>query len=354
MVLASSARAGAELFVVQLAKKLMAEGTEVAVVLLQPGEVGGLLRDARIRVCQLDMKSMFSVGELLPLIRFFVRERFDVIHAHGGRAVAYAAGGAVFCRTSARVATVHQLDRRQRCALGSEIIENALYRHAFHRIIGVSDACCRDVVVRRGVPNHKVARIYNGVEESGGQWRVRTGRAIGALGRLNPAKGFDRLIRAFHLLAAKDPACRLVLGGEGPARRDLEKLRDDGCGRERIELLGLVTDTQEFFQRIDVLAIPSRSESFGLVAVEAMVQGVPVIAMAIDGLVEVLGQGEYGELVGGEQPQDLADALGALLADRERREQLARRGLKRAKDFAIGQCAAQYLEQYRLVCGDRG
>lgn len=349
LVLASSARAGAELFVVQLAKALRAGGEDVTVILLQQGEVASLLDEAKVRVIQLHMRSKRSVGALVPLARHLALERFDIIHAHGARAVAYAGCAAFFSPRSARLATVHQLVNAT-TAEGQGRIENLLYCRFYHRIIGVTRACCEDVVSRRGVPPEKVALIYNGTEVVPQRPRLRSGRVIGALGRFSPAKGLDRLVQAFHLLAETDSQCRLVLG-EGPERARLESMAAAGCGRAQIEFAGLVTDTAGFFDRIDVLAIPSRTESFGLVAVEAMAQGVPVLAMDVGGLREVLEQGTCGNLVREEGAPAFAEALRELLDNRERRTQLAEAGPVRARHFSIERCATEHRAAYCSVKG---
>ncbi len=350
LVLASSARAGAELFVVNLARTLQACGDQVTVILLQYGEVASLLDEAGVRVIQLHMRSSRSLQVLLPLARHLALERFDIIHAHGARAAALASCAAVFSPWSIRFATVHQLVDATASARRSGF-ENLLYRRMYHQVIGVSRACCDDIVSVRGVDREKVALIYNGIEVTPHQPRPRSGRVIGALGRFSPAKGFDRLVQAFHLVAETDSECRLVVGGEGPGRAHLESLAAAGCGRGRIEFTGLVTDTAGFFDRIDVLSIPSRTESFGLVALEALAQGIPVLAADVGGLREVLDQGRYGELVCEESVPAFADALRELLNNRRRRAQLAEVGPIRAQEFAIQYCAARHRAAFRSAKG---
>lgn len=351
LVVASSARAGAELFVVSLAKALRAGGEDVAVILLQQGDLSSLLETAGVRVIQLQMHSRRSIGVSLPLARHFAIERFDVIHAHGARAAAYASCAAIFSPCSARIATVHQLIDAI-TSPGKGRIENLLYGQLYHQIIGVSRCCCEDVISGRGVHPEKVALIYNGIEVVPQRSRLRSGRVIGALGRLSPVKGFGRLVRAFHLLASTDSQCRLVLGGEGPERVHLESLAAAGCGKARIEFAGLVTDTAGFLDRIDILAIPSQTESFGLVAVEAMAQGVPILAADVGGLREILDQGRFGNLVRVEGVPAFADALRELLSDANRRAHLANAGPVRARDFSIQHCAMQHQAVYRRVKGE--
>lgn len=353
LVLASSARAGAELFVVGLAKALQVDGEDVTVILLQKGDVACLLDEAGVRVIQLHMRSKRSLGVMLSLARHLTLENFDIVHAHGARAAACASLAALFSPRSVRIATAHQL--MDATASGGKCrIENFCYRKLYQKVICVSRACCDDVVLRRQVHQKKVCLIHNGVEIIPQRYRLRSGRVIGALGRLSPAKGFDRLVQAFHLLAQTDSQCRLVLGGEGPERARLESLAAAGCGHPRIEFVGLVTDTTRFFEGIDILAIPSRTESFGLVAVEAMAQGVPILATDVGGLREVLGQGRFGNLVRDERALALAEALRELLGNGERRTQLAETGPERAQKYSIQLCALRHRSVYRsLMMGNR-
>ena len=116
-----------------------------------------------------------------------------------------------------------------------------------------------------------------------GRWQ---GPAV-VLARLDPKKGIDLAIRAFHKIAARLPARRLVIGGDGDPQyvRDLRAIADAGPGAGRIEFVGWVegADRARILGQASVFVLPSAQENFGLSMVEAMAMGLPVIvAQTID------------------------------------------------------------------------
>ncbi len=155
-----------------------------------------------------------------------------------------------------------------------------------------------------------------------------------ALGRLIPKKGFDVLIRACGILRERGLDLRLVLGGSGRCRSDLEDLAGKlGLG-DRVELRGFVPQhlVPEFLASGDVFVMPSVVDSTGdrdglpNVILEALLQGVPVVASDVCAIREAVRDGETGFLVPQGDPLTLADAIQEMLKDRERALQTAREG----------------------------
>lgn len=106
-------------------------------------------------------------------------------------------------------------------------------------------------------------------------------RAVGAIGRLERQKGFDILIEAFQ--KCTDPDARLLIFGEGSERSHLETL---AAGDPRIEFRGHVSDPTQAYGAVDIVAVPSRWEAFGLVVREAKAAGRPVLLAPVDGLLD--------------------------------------------------------------------
>lgn len=125
---------------------------------------------------------------------------------------------------------------------------------------------------------------------------------IGAIGRLDPQKGFDRLIPAFRDTA--NPDLRLRIIGDGPERAALEALAE---GDSRIEFAGFVEDPVAAMTGLDAVAMPSRWEAYGLVALEARAAGRPVLVAPVDGLADHAAAGAVE--VTGNTRSDWTDAL---------------------------------------------
>ena len=133
---------------------------------------------------------------------------------------------------------------------------------------------------------------------------------IGALGRLHVNKGFDILLQAAALLRERGMPVKLQIAGDGPEAGTLRTLAARlGLQAEDLTFTGWVTGPADYLAKLDLFVLPSRVEPFGLVVVEAMAAGVPVIASDIDGPRTILKSGELGAMVAPEDPSALADAI---------------------------------------------
>ena len=164
-------------------------------------------------------------------------------------------------------------------------------------------------------------------------------------GRLEPLKGADTLLNAVATLCDLprfDDVVTLVIGedsGDGAAaggeRRRLEaQAGTHGLGA-RVRFLGAVEheDLADYYELADVFVMPSLTETFGLVALEAQALGTPVVASAVGGLTEVIADGETGTLVAARQPQAFADAIAVLLDDPDLRDRMGEAARARAATF---------------------
>lgn len=147
---------------------------------------------------------------------------------------------------------------------------------------------------------------------------------IGALGRLHEIKGFDVLLRAAAGLRDQGVDFRVKLAGDGPELASLKQLAADLGLEDRVEFVGWVVDPSAFLNTIDLFVVPSRYESFGLVVIEAMAAGVPVITSDIEGPCEILKGGQLGTLFRSEDVADLSRAMALVFASWPRAFRLAR------------------------------
>jgi len=183
------------------------------------------------------------------------------------------------------------------------------------------------------------------------------------VGRIQPLKAPDVLLRAVARLLEREPARRdrltvAVLGG--PSGTGLERPRRlQQLARE----LGIADVVQfvppvdraelvQWYRSADLLAVPSYSESFGLVALEAEACGTPVVAANVGGLPDAVG--DAGRLVDGHDPADWATAIAELLDGSALREQLARNAIAHAAGFGWDATSERLLEIYRHACRSTG
>ncbi|WP_298326328.1 glycosyltransferase [Asticcacaulis sp.] len=136
---------------------------------------------------------------------------------------------------------------------------------------------------------------------------------IGAMGRLHSIKGFDLLLEACVELRAAGQRFELRIAGDGPERAALEALTRQLRLEDHVRFCGWAEDPLTFLHGVDLFVVPSREESFGLVVIEALAAGVPVVASDTEGPREVLCGGQFGALFPKENTAALAQALGGVL-----------------------------------------
>jgi len=172
------------------------------------------------------------------------------------------------------------------------------------------------------------------------------------VGRIQPLKGLDVAVRALAELGRAD-ATLVVVGGASGADGDREVTRI----HDLVDSLGLTEQVRfvppqphhllsTYYRAADVCLVPSRSESFGLVALESTACGTPVIAAAVGGLRSLVEHGRTGFLVESRDPADFAAATARILGDRDLSTALAAAGAARARDYTWSTTAARLRRVY--------
>jgi glycosyltransferase involved in cell wall biosynthesis len=152
---------------------------------------------------------------------------------------------------------------------------------------------------------------------------------IGTVGRLIPLKGHRYALEAFAAMAARLPKLVWLFVGAGPERDSLEaQARSRGLA-SRVRFLGHRDDVPHLLAGLDLLVHPTLVEGFGLGVLEAMVQGLPVVATRTGALPETVIDGLTGVLVPPRDPEALGEAIVSLLADRARMDRLGQQGRAR-------------------------
>ena len=212
------------------------------------------------------------------------------------------------------------------------------------RVICVSEHIRQKVVTEYGVDPRRAVLIHCGIDPQlfcpaappPGPLRLLT------VARMNPVKGLGDLIAACALLRDRGLAFRLSLVGDGAERPELEEqVRALGL-EEQIALLGALPNEQlpRLYQEHSLFVLPSHSEGMGVVLMEALASGLPVVASRVGGIPEVVEDGVDGLLVAPRQPQQLAEAILALQdAPRQQRARMASAG--REKILARFNCQVE-------------
>jgi glycosyltransferase involved in cell wall biosynthesis len=181
--------------------------------------------------------------------------------------------------------------------------------------------------------NLKTTAIHNGVDVAellGAVTAQHNNLAnyILCIAHQNPKKNLDQLIRAFMRVKNIDTSLSLVLVGDGPMRRTLEELAGALQLDGKIHFLGWKNraEVAELLKGCTLFVLPSKSEPFGIVIIEAMACRKPVVASRVGGIPEIIEHGKNGIMVDPDDPLDLAGAIEALLNDPDLRESLGANG----------------------------
>lgn len=154
---------------------------------------------------------------------------------------------------------------------------------------------------------------------------------IGAPAELTERKGLTYLIEAVPLVLAQHAGARFLIIGRGHLEERLRRMVAERGLEESVHLLGFVPNVAERMAQWDLLVLPSLWDPFPQVILEAMANGVPVVASAVDGAQEMVVHGETGFLVPPADPPALADAIIRLLADQKLARQMGQAGRARVE-----------------------
>ncbi len=214
---------------------------------------------------------------------------------------------------------------------------------------------CRQHALRAGAPADRIRLVFNGTDlrrfspdENGDRRSPRFGpNMIFACRQLFPRKGIRFLLEAAAQLKPRFPDLKVVLAGDGFERPELARLAADLGIAADVTFLGWVPNTElpPYYRAAAVSVIPSLEEGFGIPAAEAMGCEVAVVASDAGGLPEVVENGVTGLVVPRGDSTALAQAIGSLLADPERRRAMGQAGRARALRLFDWDRSAEQFEQ---------
>ena len=272
------------------------------------------------------MRGIGGAGTLLRLVRLVREQCIDIIHTHLTRAAYYGLLLGLWTRKPV-VSTVHVFTCDPAYRWLSQL---------GHPLIAVSEAV-RQWLIDHGVPASEVQTIYNATDfvslngankriplEVREEFRVPlNSKLIGVFAKVAPIKGQDLLIEALPQVIRLHPNTHVLFVGRNGGEFALhtqQRAKELGV-QDHVIFTGLRTDVARLMQAVDVVTLPSRSETFGLAVLEAMALGKPVVATRVGGLAELVRDGETGILVD-YTTASLAHALNELLSSADLRYRL--------------------------------
>lgn len=293
---------------------------------------------------------------------------FDVMHVHDWLA---AFSGITFKHYLKKpmVLTVHstEVGRAQGLHSPDSFSINGIEWWATYeadRVIVCSQSMKNEICDHFNLPRDKVDVIPNAIDPTKYQTSVDRGavrqryevgwgeKLVLCVGRLVPQKGIEYFIRAIPLIARRHPEAKYVIVGEGWSRDILEAEARASRNADKIRFTGFASDKEvvDLMTSADVLVVPSIYEPFGIVALEGMATGVPVVASRVGGLAEVIDHERTGIFVYPRSPESIAWGIDRILSDPDHAKWLAENAKEKLhKAYSWEAVAMKTVEVYRKV-----
>ena len=291
---------------------------------------------------------------LFSLWGFLRREKIDVIETFTHDSNMVALPIAWLARVPVRIATHHGVIEgfsRWRMFIHSWMVNHNIA----HKLVAVSQKT-REVSLSEGVREERIAVIANGIVplpiESRSRLEVREEAGMDvndlmlvSVGRLVYQKAHEVLIACMPDVLKEFPNAKVLIFGEGPLRTDLQAQIEKLDLSNSVKLPGKTDQIAQHLASADIFVMPSRWEGLPIALLEAMSAGLPSVATKVEGVDEVLLEGEHGLFVPVENPQALAQAILQLLRDPQARSRMgAAARLHISTKYTVDRMCEQYLE----------
>jgi len=349
---------GGEVHLTQLAQGLQDRGHHVVSLVRPHSQLALRLRDLGLEAIPLAPHDWYDPVSMSRLGRWLRGQGIQILHTHLPRD--YYIGATVTLGTDIRnVGTRHLLR-----PISKPVFKRPFLRR-FHAMIAVSDAVRRGLAATDVLDPDRVEVVHNGIPlrppdpARWARWRLARGLrtadpVIGYVGMLAPEKGLDTLLTAVAALAPHHPRLKVVLLGDDRGRPGYAALlaqRAQALGLAGyVDFLGYVPEAAGLSGAFDVQVICSQAEPFGLVTLEAMAAGRPVVATDSGGSPEIVRDGVEGFLVPPQDARRLAVHLETLLHSPGLRREMGARGRARvATDFSLAAMVTGTENVYRKV-----
>jgi len=291
----------------------------------------------------------FSIVKgFLQIYRLIKEKRFDIVHSHTsvggliGRIAGKLAGVPVVIWSIHGFASHEGQNRFKKYFF--LLIEKLLDKFTDH-YVAVSEALKKEGIQNRILTSNKITVIHNGIElrnynknfnviQKKKELGIEMSRTIiGTVTRFEPQKAIHDFLVSVSYVKKTYPDIKVVIAGDGPLRREIEKLINDLKLNDNITLLGWRNDVPEILAVLDIFCQSSLWEGCPMVLLEAMAVGKPIIATDVGGVKEIVEDDNTGILVPPADPKAMGDAIVKLINNKEKAIKMGMNGRKRAESF---------------------
>ena len=298
------------------------------------------------------LKSMYNPCQILKIKDFIEQGDYDVVHAHLFPTLYWVSlVKTFFCIKIPIIFTEHSTHNKRLDKFIFRAIDRCIYRK-YQKILSITPQVKQVLVQKLNINPEKVEVVYNGVEVdkykqaspyAEGTFFEKGATILMQVSRFQAAKDQKTVSRALTLLPQK---YKLLLVGDGETKIECENLVQELSLQERVKFLGSRVDIPELLKTANIVIQSSHWEGFGLVAVEAMAAGKPIIASDVVGLRDIVSG--YGLLFQKGNEDQLAKEI-ETLEDKRYYKEIADKCTERAEDFYITKMIKNNIAAYQQV-----
>jgi len=338
---------GSENHLLSLLPGLRARGWDARMLMLHEREPGAAEFARELGARDVPVDDIVVHFDLDPLAFGKVTRRLAalrpaIVHTHLVHGDTYGLPAGLLTRVRHRFSTKHGFNefRNRAFGLGDRAVSSLAETQ-----IAISQGLADYLVEREGFARDAFEIVHYGIAAGSDPPPPPSEPRLLFVGRLIPIKGLETLLRAFAVAREEVPKLTLDIAGTGPLEAELRKLAGDG-----VSFLGHVAPPQPLIEQSAIVVVPSLGEGFGMVALEAMERGRPVIASRVGGLPEIVG--DTGQLVPPKEVEPLRAAIVEVAGDLPRASELGRAARTRAlAEFSDEQCIDKTEALYRKALG---
>ena len=333
---------GGERVFAQIINRLPVKKYKVTVACLPTGAFIEKIERSGAQVKSVDMRNRFNPKIILQLASLIKTEKIDIVNSQGARADFFARIASKLAGVTATISTVQMPVGGFDVNPIKKFVYMALDRFSerfVDRFIVTSDTLEKTMIETHKIGPQRVVKIYNGVETEEycvdeGELTNRRSKfrkescleenvpVVGTIGRLVWQKGFEHFIEAIPDVLKRFKKARFLVVGEGALKDKLEAKSKSLSLEDKIIFTGFRNDIKDVLAAIDIFVMPSLLEGLPMILLEAMAMAKPIVATNIDGVKEVLNNGETGLLVTPRDPIVLSEAIVDLLNHRDKAYQM--------------------------------
>lgn len=342
---------GAERFVVDLASKVDKDKIDVTVAVTRNMTDTFLKRTlVENKINVVDLSSNNYLRMLKNQILFLNKNKPDVIHANTG-SMLHIMIACKLCRIPTKIYTVHN---EAKLLFGNNKMKKILYRLAFSFFGFVPIAICP--TVQKTLENEfklntkSIPMVKNGVDINrfnlSEKCRINKNVTVVSVGTLYWIKNQELAINTICNLKNKGYDVSLEILGDGVDKEKLQKLIERNHAEQYVTLHGRQEHVEDYLKRADIFLSTSRTEGLPLSILEAMSCGLPIIATAVGGVVDIVRDEINGYLVRDNNSTELENALMKLVSSQEKRYEFGRQSRVIAEQWSLNACVRGYEDIY--------